>query len=294
MIRGDDWLRVRRDRPCPICGRPDWCLVAKDGSAAICPRTPDGAIKRVNEAGHLHRLKDDPARVAYSVRRRSRQWAAAQTTRPDMANLAARSQTNVKNQRLEDHASVLGVSPRSLQRLGIGWSCSHSAWTFPMTDTEGRVRGVRLRAPNGRKWAVKGGREGLFIPAGVALNGRALICEGPTDAAALMDIGFNVVGRPSCTGGIRLLVDLVRRHKPQEVVIVADHDPPGQRGARELGATLRCYASAVRIIAPPVGIKDARAWVQAGATASDVQQAIYRATPLSLAVRLDGEYRHAN
>ncbi len=27
---------VGRENPCPVCGKPDWCLAAADGSAAIC------------------------------------------------------------------------------------------------------------------------------------------------------------------------------------------------------------------------------------------------------------------
>ena len=58
-----------------------------------------------------------------------------------------------------------------------------------------------------------------------------LICEGPTDTAALLDMGFaNVVGRPSCTGGIKLLVELVCQRRSEEVVVVADGDEPGQGG----------------------------------------------------------------
>ena len=34
MTERTHWRRVRRDQPCPICERPDWCLVAADGSAA--------------------------------------------------------------------------------------------------------------------------------------------------------------------------------------------------------------------------------------------------------------------
>ena len=33
------WLRVSRELLCPVCGRADWCLVAADKSACICPRT---------------------------------------------------------------------------------------------------------------------------------------------------------------------------------------------------------------------------------------------------------------
>ena len=101
-----------------------------------------------------------------------------------------------------------------------------------MTNAYGNVLGIRLRRPNGFKFSVTGGKEGLFIPStGVPDNCPMLICEGPTDAAALLDMGFpNVVGRPNCTGGIKLLVELVRRRQRPEVVIVSDNDKPGRQG----------------------------------------------------------------
>lgn len=51
--------RVSRQNPCPVCGKPDWCLVAKDGSAAICSRIQEGSIKRCGDAGWLHRFRDN-------------------------------------------------------------------------------------------------------------------------------------------------------------------------------------------------------------------------------------------
>jgi len=51
--------KVSRDEPCPICGKPNWCLIAKDGGAAICPRTPEGAVKDLGEAGFLHLLNKE-------------------------------------------------------------------------------------------------------------------------------------------------------------------------------------------------------------------------------------------
>jgi DNA primase len=133
-----------------------------------------------------------------------------------------------------------------------------------------------LRRPNGFKFSVAGSKEGLFIP--VTTGGessRVFVCEGPTDTAALLDMGStNVVGRPSCTGGIKLLVDLVRRRQPAEVVIVADADEPGRHGADNLASVMVAYVPTVRVIAPPVGIKDARAWFQRGGTHQEVQHAI--------------------
>ncbi len=49
-----NWLRVNRNNPCPVCGKPDWCLIAADGQAAICARLD--SPEKCGDAGWLHKL----------------------------------------------------------------------------------------------------------------------------------------------------------------------------------------------------------------------------------------------
>ena len=53
--------RVNRRSPCPICGRPDWCLVAKSGAYAICMRVPSQRAARMAGGGWVHGLGAAPA-----------------------------------------------------------------------------------------------------------------------------------------------------------------------------------------------------------------------------------------
>jgi DNA primase len=161
-----------------------------------------------------------------------------------------------------------------------------------MSNAAGDVLGIRLRLPNARKLSVKGGKEGLFIPEGIDAHGLLVIAEGPTDTAALLDLGFPAVGRPSCTGGVKLLVELVRKLKPSGVVVVADADAPGQRGAESLATALVAYCFEVRIITPPTGVKDAREWKRGGATAADVTAAIDAAPVRKLRVSVRRKAGH--
>jgi phage/plasmid primase-like uncharacterized protein len=283
MTSRTEWQRVRRDHPCPICGRPDWCLVARDGTAAICARIE--SPKRCGEAGWLHRLRDDPLRPTGRLVRSIALPTAG--PRHDLARLADEFARAVDQTFLVSFASSLGLTADSLRRLRVGWADDQRAWAFPMTNPSGVVLGIRMRGPDGRKFAVKGGKEGLFLPQGIEARPRTvLVCEGPTDAAALLDMGFlNVAGRPNCTGGVKLLVDLIRLRRPDEVVIVADGDAPGQRGAGNLASVLVAHAPAVRVIQPPTGIKDARDWLRAGATHQDVRAAIDATPARRLVVR---------
>jgi hypothetical protein len=42
-----NWTRVREDLPCPICNKPDWCLISSkdihNPSAVICAREKNGS-----------------------------------------------------------------------------------------------------------------------------------------------------------------------------------------------------------------------------------------------------------
>jgi hypothetical protein len=267
-----NWRRVSRSRHCPICERPDWCLIAADGSAAICQRVE--SPKKCGEAGWLHRLRDDWQPTRRVVRHIP--LALSGGSRRDFGALAKQFQQALDLGRLQQLANSLGLTIDSLTSLGIGWSEEHRAWSFPMADPEGNVLGIRLRPLKGKKFAVTGGKEGLFIPSTVDEGDSALlICEGPTDTAALLDMGFRqVVGRPSCAGGVKLLVEMVGKRQPPEVVIASDGDEPGRRGADNLASVLVAHAAAVRVIVPPDGIKDARAWLQAGGSRQDVEQSI--------------------
>lgn len=194
--------------------------------------------------------------------------------------------TGTQLSRLANH---LGVREESHRRLRAGWS--GRAWSFPMSDAAGAVRGIRLRYPDGTKLSAKGGREGLFIPSQLANDGTLLIAEGPTDTAALLELGFDAVDRPSCSGGVRLIVDLVRARRPESIVIAADPDEPGRRGARLLAQVLVVYCRDVRTIMPPENLKDMREWARAGASRRDVQSLINAAPPMRLRVIAEGVSR---
>jgi phage/plasmid primase-like uncharacterized protein len=274
------WKRVSRAHPCPVCGKPDWCLSSADGRAAICARVESS--KRCGDAGWLHWLADDPAGPRRHVR-----TVCLTAAQADFGSLAAEYRDALDAGRRHQLARQLGVSEASLAELGVGSCALYDAYSFPMADAGGGTVGIQLRRPDGTKFAVRGSRQGLFLPTGAVSAGiRLLICEGATDAAALWDLGYgHVAGRPSCTGGVKLVCELVRRRRPGDVVIIADADEPGRRGADNLASTLVCYAPAVRVIVPPGGAKDVRDFLRAGGTRGDLEAVIDAAPVLRVRVR---------
>jgi 5S rRNA maturation endonuclease (ribonuclease M5) len=290
-------IRVNRKRPCPICGKPDWCLLDPNGRFAICPRIP--SPRRAGEAGYVHYLTNVYAHQPRRDRAIARQPALAAKagdgkqetdSQPVPADfwlrLVKQYQSQLTEAALAKLANTLGLSARSLRLLNVGWSVKHRAWTFPMRDAGLRIVGIRLRRQDGSKFCVKGSNEGLFIPDNfLQVNeSRLAVCEGATDVAALLDCGFRaVIGRPSCLGGVKLIVELCRARRFSKVVIFADNDPPGQRGAQKLVRELSLYVPQLRIVTPPT--KDVREWKKDGANRADVERAIAEAAIISLAIR---------
>lgn len=264
--------RVSRQQHCPVCGKSDWCGISQDGQLCICMRIEDGAIRATDNGGFLHKL--DASRIP------GRTWREAPEDCPpkpvDTTNwpvLAATFTSKVNPACLQRLSLELGVSADSLKRLWVGWSPRDKAWSFPMYQVNGYVCGIRLRNWQGHKWAVRGGKQGLFIPQYFPYcldHLRLFVAEGPTDTAALLDMGFIAVGRPSCRGMEQQVVQLAQQTRAGQVVIATDNDQPGQDGAAHLASVLQQAGIRHRIMAPPAGVKDIRAWMQAGATADDI------------------------
>src|SRR4051812_36138285 len=64
----EQMVRVSKATPCPVCEKPDWCLVARDRSAAICQRVKSD--RECGQAGYLHRLTTTgPVRRGMQTRR---------------------------------------------------------------------------------------------------------------------------------------------------------------------------------------------------------------------------------
>ena len=281
----DDFVRAGARRRCPICRKPDWCLIHKeepgDPSRVICARIESDT--RYGDAGWLHVLRETRGRRGRSGR--CGRSISTSISRITEQSLDAYDQ-DLDLDALSRLAHELSVSVSSLLALQVGWN--GWAWTFPMRDDRGVLVGVRLRRGDGQKRAVRGSRNGLFIPRTLRGTDPLLVCEGPTDVAAMLDLDFDAVGRPSCSGGAKHVVRLVQVRRPGQVVLVADRDEPGQRGASDLASRLLPYSPDVRVVTPPDGCGDARAWRASGATRRGVRARICGTSPRSLSLRSGG------
>jgi len=265
------WGRVSRRSRCPICDAPDWCSVSSDGNVVFCMRTiSEKPVETKHGLGYIHKLTGEMQEVAKRVCRRP---AIAKRRQSICGDLSKRAQESIILANFVDLARTLGVSCDSLRRLHVGWyeewhnDKHYSGWSFPMRSTRGETVGMRIR--NGRaKFSAPGFTEGLFIPDGIPhRGGRLYIVEGPTDCAAMLDLGGHCIGRPNCSGGVD---DLLSWGRKREVIIIADRDKdkirpdgskwnPGWDGAIDLAEKM-VHSAKTLYVMKPIGAKDVREW----------------------------------
>lgn len=256
------WVRVTNRSKCPICSKPDFCEVSSDMNFVHCMRVESDRPSKNRLGGWLHRLdgkvhepfkylKPEEPKVTINATELMREFRA-QTPGTYLARMAG----------------TLGVSAAALMALGVAWAGPHRAAAWPMRDGFGNTVGVRLRADSGKKWAIKGSRQGIFLPDEEPQR-LGLICEGATDAAAGLTLGFFTVGRPSCNGGELHIQDAFKRLKVREAVVVADNDSVGLRGAEAISKALKIPTC---VWVPPC--KDLREYLNLGGTRMMIEASI--------------------
>lgn len=246
---------LRTKEQCPVCRRIGWCMVARDGTAAICRRVQSNRVVGKLPNNYYHRL-DRPLPPAPMERERP-------PSPVDWSAMVVGYERSLSYGDPLPHQ--LGVSRESLKRLRYGWSDGHQAWTFPMCDGKGQTIGFRIRTASGKKLAISGSRNGLFIPSELDERLPMTVCEGPTDCAALLDAGMAAIGRPCNTAGNDMLLEYATNAGVRSAVLILDRDEKPdaardtRRAAEQLARALRRIRCETKIVKPPFA-KDARAW----------------------------------
>ncbi len=286
------WFRYKASQTCIICGHggkrghPSGCMYTGTidaPGAVLCLRVDKGAFKTArNGMGYIHRINDDPHYVKPVARRQE-----VRVVDPELQAIHAKCLARMTPQLLGELSESLGVSGESLSRLSVGWYCdnhaySFSGYSFPMRDESNAIIGIRLRTLQGRKWAITGSFNGVFIGRKLPATGTLYVVEGPTDTAAMLTLGLCCIGRPSNTAGNQYIVDYAKRFLPRrDVVIVQNNDPVGsdarrmtESGSANLQAALLESGASlnVTIVTPPV--KDVREWLRLGMTVADLNDLV--------------------
>lgn len=277
------FARVTKSRPCPICKHDSWCLLAKDGSSVICMRTPSSREIRMScGVGYEHNLMPPSSPVPGP----ERNVATRGVLRPQSFLAAAKSfcealsddrKGGVEARRL---INELGLPLPSCSTYRVGWSQRMNALTFPMRKPDDfTIIGIRVRSPNGAKLSMRGSRSGLFLPCFRLKrqeHDTVIITEGPTDTICAHACGFYAVGRPSNSGGHKMLVEFVETYKPKRVIVCIDWDSYHNTKPSATAITLRAayrlldeldrmpFIERAALIKPPRPYKDFRDWFISG------------------------------
>ena len=211
---------------CPVCNKPDGCLIADDGTAAICARESKGSIKKVGKGGFrggwLHILGDFKPKKFTVPEKPYVNW-----------NKWANKFAHDLKANAEDFLRLcLGqrLSILSVMRFNIGWS---QGWlTIPIYDMHRKISGIQKRKGNIKRF-MKHSDMGIFVPLTFYqdLSKTVAVCEGWTDTVAAYEYGLNSLGKLNVWCGNEEVIKYITGHPTIERVIVfADDNKPNQHG----------------------------------------------------------------
>lgn len=261
---------IQEDIVCPICLKKNQCLFAEDGSAIICVHKQEGAVKRCGNAGWLHIL-----RPGQFVPQKPQLNPKPAVNWQLLHNIFLSSKPP-QGMKLE-----LGITSSTLALFGMGWDKELEMWAFPMRNETGQIIGIQKRANNGFKYCHPGSTPGLFIPDMlIPKHDLIVVCEGMSDTATAIDLGFGAIGKYNYSVGNDMIPKLIQNMRGVHmeriglVVIVADPDENGRRGAEDLRQNVREIGIDAIVICPSRS-KDFRESVKKGLTKKQFSGIIY-------------------
>jgi len=169
------WLRVTRNNPCPVCSKPDWCLVAQNGKAVICARIESDKPAGTKGAGWLHHLDSTLQQTPLS--KPAQNVKQAPKAIPDMLDTAHRA--------LLSELSLSDAHRKDLQHRGL-------------TDSEVHTLGYKTLPAYGHGDIVKRlqsrGIELAGVPGFYLERGHWLLAGPPGIALPVRDTRKRIVG----------------------------------------------------------------------------------------------------
>ena len=204
---------------CPICFRDNWCMVAEDGSAAICSRIEEGSVKRAGEAGYLHILSD---------KFNPKKYEAAPIPDIDWNTIVTVQGAKLLSKLKEfgELCKYTGINPIAALRFNVGYE---DGWfTIPLYQEANVISGIQRRN-QALKRMVKHSKLGVFVPSAFfQYKCRTLaVTEGWSDAVAAVQYGLNVVGKFNSHSSDDWVEYYAKHIKCERVLIFADNDGSG-------------------------------------------------------------------
>ena len=163
-VTASKWARVNRGNRCPVCGKPDWCLISQDGKAAICARIESDKPAGNKGAGWIHTLDNSMPLPPLNLRPDAKQTPKAV---PDVLDKVYRA--------LLQELSLSKTHRENLQRRGLtdAQIANLGYKTLPANgrrELANRLQAVKLAGVPG--FHLEAGLWQLAGPAGIAIPAR--------------------------------------------------------------------------------------------------------------------------
>lgn len=269
---------------CGVCGRDSYCEALPDLTRFKCKRPefkhlPDHNYvpvpKKSVYEGQVYVLRDlstvdnyKPKPIIYVPKQEEEEQ--------DFSELAKIAFMRADRKR---YALSLGVSEESCSLLRVGLTsyyrkdiqCYADAWTIPMRNADKKIIGIRLEYCSDRiKRGVKGSRNGLIMfPYMKPCQEPLFVPEGASDVLAGHSMGLReLAGKPGRLAGLKYLIEYGKKcYRP--LIIISDRDVDGLEGAKYTANGVGNIFKYVKIVMPPPGYKDLRAWYNSGKASLD-------------------------
>ncbi len=251
---------------CPICQKRDGCLVADDGSAAICSRKSEGSVKKVGKGGFhggwLFILGDFKPQKYIVPPKKKVDW--------NKWTVKFAKQLINNREAFGKLCQSIGLNPISALRFYVGWH--KNCLTIPIYSTKRRISGIQWRKGNTKRY-VKYSGMGVFVPSAFFQNpsDTLAVCEGWTDTVTALEYGYNAIGKVNAYVGNEEVIMYAKTHPAvKRVIIFADNneDGVGLAGAEETADLLNEEEFTTKVILTPH--KDLRASKAAGLSLEDI------------------------
>ena len=221
---------------CPVCEKPDGCLVADDGSACICSRKSEGSVKKVGKGGFhggfLHILGDFKPQKYKTPEKPYVNW--------NKWTVKFAIQLAENRKAYGNLCQSINLNPISALWFYIGW---HKGWlTIPVYGMNRKIVGIQRRQGNTKRYLKYSGM-GVFVPSAFFQNPSNIlaVCEGWTDTVTALEYGYNAIGKVNAYVGDEEVLTYIKKHRRiKQVVIFADNneDGVGLAGAEETAVFL--------------------------------------------------------
>ncbi len=249
---------------CPVCNKPDGCLVANDGTAAICSRKSEGSTKKVGKGafhgGWLHILGNFKPIKYIIPPKKEVSW--------NKWSVKFAKQLIENREAFGNFCRTINLNPISALRFYIGW---HEGWvTIPVYGTTRKIVGIQRRKRNIKRYMKYSGM-GVFVPSAFFQDpsDTLAVCEGWTDTVTALEYGYNAIGKVNAyVGNEEVLAYAMTHPKITKVILFADsnEDGVGLAGAEETAELLNEFET--RVVLTPE--KDLRKCKQKGMTIHEI------------------------